>query len=56
MRVAIAEDSVLLRDGLARLLGDSGFDVVAQCDTAQEQTTLLRRFKQEGLQCTAKID
>src|SRR6478672_3767324 len=36
MRVAIAEDSVLLRDGLARLLGDCGFDIVAQCDTAQE--------------------
>jgi DNA-binding NarL/FixJ family response regulator len=31
MRVAIAEDSVLLREGLARLLGDAGIDVVAQC-------------------------
>jgi DNA-binding NarL/FixJ family response regulator len=36
VRVAIAEDSVLLRDGLARLLGDSGFEVVAQCGTADE--------------------
>jgi DNA-binding NarL/FixJ family response regulator len=36
VRVAIAEDSVLLREGLARLLGDSGFDVVAQCGTADE--------------------
>ncbi len=27
MRVVIAEDSVLLREGLARLLGESGFDV-----------------------------
>jgi DNA-binding NarL/FixJ family response regulator len=34
VRVAIAEDSVLLRDGLARLLGDAGFDVVAQCEDA----------------------
>jgi DNA-binding NarL/FixJ family response regulator len=34
VRVAIAEDSVLLREGLARLLGDAGFDVVAQCADA----------------------
>jgi DNA-binding NarL/FixJ family response regulator len=40
VRVAIAEDSVLLREGLARLLGDAGFDVVAQCDDAD---ALLRR-------------
>ena len=33
MRVAIAEDSVLLREGLARLLDEAGFDVVAQCTT-----------------------
>jgi DNA-binding NarL/FixJ family response regulator len=36
MRLAIAEDSVLLREGLARLLGDAGFEVVAQCGTADE--------------------
>jgi DNA-binding NarL/FixJ family response regulator len=36
MRVAIAEDSVLLREGLARLLVDAGFEVVAQCGTAEE--------------------
>ena len=36
MRVAIAEDSVLLREGLARLLGEAGFDVVAQCENADE--------------------
>jgi DNA-binding NarL/FixJ family response regulator len=36
MRVAIAEDSVLLREGLARLLDDAGFEVVAQCGTAHE--------------------
>jgi DNA-binding NarL/FixJ family response regulator len=29
VRVVIAEDSVLLREGLARLLAESGFDVVA---------------------------
>jgi DNA-binding NarL/FixJ family response regulator len=36
MRLAIAEDSVLLCEGLARLLGDAGFEVVAQCGTADE--------------------
>jgi DNA-binding NarL/FixJ family response regulator len=36
MRVAIAEDSVLLREGLARLLVDAGSDVVAQCETGEE--------------------
>jgi DNA-binding NarL/FixJ family response regulator len=36
VRVALAEDSVLLRDGLARLLADEGFDVIGQCDDADE--------------------
>jgi DNA-binding NarL/FixJ family response regulator len=36
MRVAIAEDSVLLREGLARLLGDAGCEVVAQCETGDD--------------------
>ena len=31
-RVLIAEDAVLLREGLARLLADAGFDVVAKVD------------------------
>jgi DNA-binding NarL/FixJ family response regulator len=44
VRVAIAEDSVLLRDGLVRLLGDSGFDVVAQCETAEELLLKVRSF------------
>jgi DNA-binding NarL/FixJ family response regulator len=36
MRVAIAEDSVLLREGVARILDDAGFDVVAECGTGDE--------------------
>jgi DNA-binding NarL/FixJ family response regulator len=36
VRVALAEDSVLLREGLARLLDDEGFDVVAQCGDADK--------------------
>ena len=36
MRVALAEDSVLLREGLARLLADAGFEVAARCGDAEE--------------------
>jgi DNA-binding NarL/FixJ family response regulator len=36
VRVAIAEDGVLLREGLTRLLGEAGFEVVAQCGDADE--------------------
>jgi DNA-binding NarL/FixJ family response regulator len=36
MRVMLAEDSVLLREGLARLLDDAGLDVVAQCGDAED--------------------
>lgn len=40
MRIAIAEDSVLLREGIVRLLEEAGFEVVAQCEDGDE---LLRR-------------
>jgi DNA-binding NarL/FixJ family response regulator len=36
MRVAIAEDSVLLREGVARLLTDAGFEVQARCGDADQ--------------------
>jgi DNA-binding NarL/FixJ family response regulator len=35
MRVVIAEDSVLLREGIARLLEESGFDVADQAENAE---------------------
>jgi len=35
VRAVIAEDSVLLRDGLTRLLGDNGIEVVGSCETAE---------------------
>jgi DNA-binding NarL/FixJ family response regulator len=44
MRVAIAEDSVLLREGLARLLDEAGFDVVAQCDNAADLLLKVRSY------------
>jgi DNA-binding NarL/FixJ family response regulator len=46
MRVALAEDSVLLREGLARLLDDAGFDVVAQCGDAAD---LMRKVNSHDL-------
>jgi DNA-binding NarL/FixJ family response regulator len=44
VRVAIAEDSVLLREGLARLLDDAGFDVVAQCENAEDLLLKVRSY------------
>ena len=40
MRVVIADDVMLMREGLARLLGDAGFEVVGKAADADE---LLRR-------------
>ena len=45
MRVVIAEDSVLLREGLARVLTEGDFDVVAQAANADELKKAVRRFK-----------
>lgn len=42
MRVVIADDETLLREGLARLLSDAGLDVVGRAATAGE---LLRRVE-----------
>jgi DNA-binding NarL/FixJ family response regulator len=43
VRVAIAEDSVLLREGLAALLESSGVEVMAQCADADELLQVVRR-------------
>jgi DNA-binding NarL/FixJ family response regulator len=42
MRVVIADDSVLLRAGLVRLLEDAGFEVVAEASDAED---LLRKVR-----------
>lgn len=42
MRIVIAEDSVLLREGLERLLADHGFDVVGSCDDGDRILELVR--------------
>jgi len=43
-RVVIAEDSVLLREGIARLLADAGFEVVGQAGTAEELLLKVRSY------------
>jgi DNA-binding NarL/FixJ family response regulator len=44
MRVVIADDAVLLREGIARLLADAGFDVVGQSGTAQDLMLKVRSY------------
>ncbi|MFL5709800.1 MAG: response regulator transcription factor [Chloroflexota bacterium] len=43
VRIVLADDSLLLREGIARLLGEAGFDVVAQ---AGDATTLLSAVRE----------
>jgi DNA-binding NarL/FixJ family response regulator len=42
VRVAIAEDSLLLREGVARVLTDAGCEIVAQCEDGDD---LLRKVR-----------
>ena len=44
MRVVVAEDGVLRREGLTRLLGEAGFEVVGQCMTAEELLLKVRSY------------
>jgi len=70
MRVVLADDAVLLREGLARILNDSGFEVVAQAGDAPALIDLVRRqapdvavidlrmppgFASEGIDAAAEI-
>jgi DNA-binding NarL/FixJ family response regulator/class 3 adenylate cyclase len=45
MRIVVAEDSVLLREGIARLLEDAGLEVVGQAGTADELLLKVRSYK-----------
>jgi DNA-binding NarL/FixJ family response regulator len=47
VRVVIAEDSVLLREGVARILEDAGFEVVGQAGTADELMLKVRSYTPE---------
>jgi DNA-binding NarL/FixJ family response regulator len=44
-RVVLADDDVLLREGLAKLLAAAGFDVIGQCGEARELLELVREQK-----------
>jgi DNA-binding NarL/FixJ family response regulator/class 3 adenylate cyclase len=44
LRVVLAEDSVLLREGVARILAESGFDVVGQAGNADELLLKVRSY------------
>ena len=45
MRVVIADDSVLLREGIAKLLEESGFEVAGQSSTADDLMLKVRSYK-----------
>jgi len=44
MRVVLAEDSVLLREGVARILDEAGFEVVGQAGDADELLLKVRSY------------
>jgi DNA-binding NarL/FixJ family response regulator len=44
VRVVLAEDSVLLREGVARILQDAGFEVVGQAGTADDLMLKVRSY------------
>jgi class 3 adenylate cyclase/ActR/RegA family two-component response regulator len=70
LRVVLADDSMLLREGIARLLTESGFDVVGQSEDAEDLIRKVAEMKpdivvadirmppshtDEGLQAAAQI-
>lgn len=70
MRVILADDAMLLREGLARILTDSGFEVVGQAGDATSLVDLVKRevpdvavvdlrmppgFASEGIDAAAEI-
>jgi len=44
VRAVIAEDSVLLREGVSRVLTDAGIDVIDTCETADELLLKVRSY------------
>jgi DNA-binding NarL/FixJ family response regulator len=45
LRLVLADDSLLLREGIARLLTEAGFDIVAQAGTADELLAAVREHR-----------
>jgi len=44
LRIVLADDSLLLREGITRLLVEAGFDVIGQAGDADELVTSVRRL------------
>ncbi|MCY7417824.1 MAG: response regulator transcription factor [Chloroflexi bacterium] len=49
MRVIVAEDQILTREGIVRLLADAGVDVVAQAGDADELLSLVARERPDAV-------
>jgi DNA-binding NarL/FixJ family response regulator len=49
MRVVIADDAVLIREGLSRLLRDQGFDVVAELEDASGLMEVIEQTKPDAV-------
>ena len=45
IRVVVADDSVLLREGVARILEEGGLEVIARCGTAGDLTLKVRFYE-----------
>jgi DNA-binding NarL/FixJ family response regulator len=56
VRVAVADDAVLFREGLARLLIDAGFELVGQAANADELLTIIREAPSNRLPEVAVVD
>ncbi|HEV3035780.1 MAG TPA: response regulator transcription factor [Solirubrobacteraceae bacterium] len=46
-RAVVADDDVLLREGLTSVLERSGFEVIGQCGDGQALTALVRKYRPE---------
>jgi DNA-binding NarL/FixJ family response regulator len=45
LRVVVAEDSVLLREGVVRILDEAGFEIIGQCGTAGDLMLKVRSYE-----------
>jgi DNA-binding NarL/FixJ family response regulator len=45
VKVVVADDSVLLREGVVRILAEAGFEVVGQCGTAGDLMLKVRSYE-----------
>jgi len=55
MRVVIGEDQVLLREGLARLLAEYGFEVVSQVGDAEQLLRAVETHRPDVAICDVRM-